>query len=304
MRTEALTGELEAARSESRALQRALEAELTQVKATAEARERELAGALESARAEAQVRVEALMRELQAARSESQALQRALQAELTQVKATAEARERELAGALESAQREAEVKIGALQAHTQSLQNEWDAAKAKIDELNQHAHHWWTMADGLNKELQTIYASRSWRITKPLKVAAHLMRRLRAGIRSIPRSIKKGTKALIRPVLARAIRFALARPALKSPVLAWLSKYLRLKTRLRNFAAARRLITVRETAIEPTTMPASLGIQTGSIQPGTLSTTSHVDLARMTARARRIYMDLNAAIEKHQKEVH
>ena len=58
-----------------------------------------------------------------------------------------------------------------LQAHAQWLQNEWDAAKAKIDELNHSSHHWWTMADAFNKELQAVYAGKSWRITWPLRRA-------------------------------------------------------------------------------------------------------------------------------------
>ena len=56
-----------------------------------------------------------------------------------------------------------------LQAHAQWLQNEWDAAKAKIDELNQSSRHWWSVADGLNRELQRICASYSWRITWPVR---------------------------------------------------------------------------------------------------------------------------------------
>jgi FkbM family methyltransferase len=58
-----------------------------------------------------------------------------------------------------------------LQAHAQWLQNEWDAAKAKIDELNHSSHHWWTIADAYNKELQAVYAGKSWRITWPLRRA-------------------------------------------------------------------------------------------------------------------------------------
>jgi FkbM family methyltransferase len=58
-----------------------------------------------------------------------------------------------------------------LQAHAQWLQNERDAVKRKIDELNHSSHHWWTMADAFNNELQAVYASKSWRITWPLRQA-------------------------------------------------------------------------------------------------------------------------------------
>lgn len=40
---------------------------------------------------------------------------------------------------------------------------------AKIDELNHFAHHWWRVNDGLNQELQSVYASKSWKITRPLR---------------------------------------------------------------------------------------------------------------------------------------
>jgi O-antigen chain-terminating methyltransferase len=55
--------------------------------------------------------------------------------------------------------------------HERSLQliNELNAAKAKIDELN-------TITDGLNRELQAVFASRSWRLTVPLRKASLLMK--------------------------------------------------------------------------------------------------------------------------------
>ena len=56
-----------------------------------------------------------------------------------------------------------------LQAHAEWLQSEWDAAKAKVDELNQSSHHWRTVADQHNQELQWVYGSLSWRLTALLR---------------------------------------------------------------------------------------------------------------------------------------
>jgi SAM-dependent methyltransferase len=56
-----------------------------------------------------------------------------------------------------------------LQAHAQWLQNEWDAASAKVDELNHSAHRWWTEAEQLRQEQQSIYSSKFWRFTWPLR---------------------------------------------------------------------------------------------------------------------------------------
>ena len=52
-----------------------------------------------------------------------------------------------------------------LQAHAQWLQNEWDAASAKVHELSHSSHHWWTVADQLSQEKQSIYSSKFWRIS-------------------------------------------------------------------------------------------------------------------------------------------
>ena len=56
-----------------------------------------------------------------------------------------------------------------LQAHAQWLQNEWDAASAKVHELSHSSHHWWTVADQLSQEKQSIYSSKFWRISWPLR---------------------------------------------------------------------------------------------------------------------------------------
>lgn len=48
---------------------------------------------------------------------------------------------------------------------------------AKIDELNHSAHHWWTVTDGLNQELQSVYASKSWKITRPLRLVLKAVNR-------------------------------------------------------------------------------------------------------------------------------
>ncbi len=56
-----------------------------------------------------------------------------------------------------------------LQEHVEWLQNEWDRAKAKIEEVHQSSREWRRMSDGLNLELQNVYGTKSWRITRPLR---------------------------------------------------------------------------------------------------------------------------------------
>ena len=48
-------------------------------------------------------------------------------------------------------------------------------ARSKIEELNRDVTRWWTMADGLDRHLKAVYATRSWRVTAPLRrIAAAL----------------------------------------------------------------------------------------------------------------------------------
>ncbi len=63
-----------------------------------------------------------------------------------------------------------------LQSRCERLQNEWEAAKARIDALNQSSHHSWTVADQLDRELQSLYSSKSWRITSPFRKTMHAIR--------------------------------------------------------------------------------------------------------------------------------
>ncbi|MBE9527573.1 MAG: hypothetical protein IME94_11445, partial [Proteobacteria bacterium] len=53
--------------------------------------------------------------------------------------------------------------------YSQGLQNELYTANLKIDELNHTKHQWWAAADRLTQELQSVYSSKSWRITWPLR---------------------------------------------------------------------------------------------------------------------------------------
>lgn len=94
-----------------------------------------------------------------------------LETELANQRGQAEQREQELAAAREY--------ISTLETKVQLLQNESGAAKAKIDSLNHSCHHWWTVAEDRSCELKGLHASRSWRITKPLRWCGAQLRRLR-----------------------------------------------------------------------------------------------------------------------------
>ncbi|MBW2647027.1 MAG: hypothetical protein JRE23_12815, partial [Deltaproteobacteria bacterium] len=155
---------------------------------------------------------------------------------------------------------------------SQWLENEWNTAKAKIEELNGNSHHWWTVADSLNRELQAMQASRCWRITRPLRDAFDILRLIWAKFSSIPRAIKRGLRGLLNPIFVRLIRFALAHPKLKTWALAWVRRYPAHEAWLHRLAAAK-------------------GIIAGDMM---VQISLEVSYEGLTPSARRIYADLKA----------
>lgn len=135
---------------------------------------------------------------------------------------------------------ELESKLSELQQeHDQSqwLHNEWDAARAKNEELNHSSHHWWAVADGFNQELQSIYDSRFWRLTWPLRKAMQALKAMfqfLAGFVVLPRKAASW-------ILSKSITYVLRRDRLKHQVRKYIYRYPRLTAHLRAFAHKRHL---------------------------------------------------------------
>jgi FkbM family methyltransferase len=183
------------------------------------------------------------------------------QAELLRVTQTLAAREQELGAQISQAQTE----LASSQARAHWLENEWNAAKVKIDELNQNSHHWWTVADGLNHQIQAIYASRSWRITAPLRL------------------VGKAARWFVRGCIAWLTFAPMSRPhrIAKSLLVA-------LKNSV-SIHPASKLVALRKRA--------DVKSQDGTIIAGRIEGPE-----QLSARARQIYHELKAAIEKNKKE--
>jgi SAM-dependent methyltransferase len=202
------------------------------------------------------------------------------------------------------------------------LNNEWDAAKHKIDELHQSSHHWWSMADqhskeldevrnksdelnhsshhwwleadSLSKELQTLYNSKSWRITWPLrKLMLFLKWMIFLPIRSVL-WLARLPKRLARWLVVKFITFALERPSLRVRMIAWVRNHPRIEAKLRRLAQAHGLVAVQS----------GQSILTHHVQGVAQNdvSTSDADLSSLTPSARRIYGELNAALEQLQQE--
>lgn len=177
-------------------------------------------------------------------------------------------RTRSLEGELDS-ERQRTVQLGAelqaarehesrLQAHAEWLQNEWDAAKIKIDEINHSSHHWWTVADQFNRELQGVYASKSWRITAPLRKTMLTAKRALALPTRTVRWALRLPKRMAKPLVVWVMRQTLANSGLKARALSVLTKRPQLKQHLRQFAMRSGLM-AGDRMTSPTNHPSETG---------------------------------------------
>jgi len=140
--------------------------------------------------------------------------------------------------ALEAIQAE----VAQLQAHSQWLQNEWDAAKAKNEELNHSSHHWWTVADGLNRELQSIYHSKFWSITWPLRKSMQWLKRIHLFLASLLTGLLRLPRKSLRWILTKTIRFTFRSKGFEYRARKWLMRHPKIKAHIRAFAHQRGLI--------------------------------------------------------------
>ena len=112
----------------------------------------------------------------------------------------------------------------------------------QLQESLGNAHHWYLRATeaeqhhaAAQQRINDLLHSTSWKITAPLRG----LRRLIAWLLALP---FRAIKALLRPVLSRAIRFALNRPTLRQSWGNRLRKYPKVFAHLRQFAINRGLV--------------------------------------------------------------
>ena len=213
---------------------------------------RERLAALGHALAEARGHLNSRSEELAAARQHAarvdgeltQACERlqGLEHQLIEARAHSDARSEELAASRERAQR---------------LENEWNAAKAKIDELNRDVHNWWAMADGLSHALQALHASRSWRLTAPLRKVDFFVnefaRMAEPGISTLTSLPRRAARRMLLLVLTHLQ----SRPERKAKIARLLAGFPRLDARLRDLVRAPARSDVATSAAMPTIVAAS-----------------------------------------------
>jgi glycosyltransferase involved in cell wall biosynthesis/SAM-dependent methyltransferase len=135
--------------------------------------------------------------------------------ETVQLLAGQEELKRELNAQLESGRQETQRLKEVLSEREQEI----NSARIKIDEIKGHAHHWQTVADNLNKELQAVYASRSWRTTAPLRFTIRSARWFVNGAWAWL-TLKPGSRPrrIAKIIIRRGIAAIEARPGLKQRI--------------------------------------------------------------------------------------
>ena len=239
---------------------------------------------------------------------------RALQAGLIAQQAEVVARSAEIrsqqaeatARTAESRSQQAEATARAAESHSQQ-------AAATAQSVEQRVHQ-------IAAELQRVYASRSWRITGPLRwlnLQAKLLRQ--HGLRA---RTTASLKRLSRLFLAHAVLYINNRPRLRSycikiaqktglyPILRSLYHELSLRWAVRQIALHLKLYVSRRPRLKSVALFALkpfptltahlklLGSHSTPLAPGVTST----ELEQLSPRARQIYHDLRDAIERRRKE--
>lgn len=93
---------------------------------------------------------------------------------------------------------------------------------------------------------QALQASRSWRITKPLRTLAGHLRRLRRGTGAAVRIVRKQLTPLVLSILSGPYRFMQNNYAIRRRTIAWLRRFPRLEAYVRRAAASLRQAELRD----------------------------------------------------------
>ncbi|OZB74078.1 MAG: hypothetical protein B7X37_06805 [Halothiobacillus sp. 14-55-98] len=153
-------------------------------------------------------------------------------------------------------------------------------AEAQAAQANERANHAEAHASVINQQYLAVVHSRSWKLTKPLRLAGKFARWfVRGSIAWLAFKPGSRPRRVIRSALIKAMAVVQARPRLKRFVLKVLNRFPRLKQRLWNMRIQ------HDPVSQPTTAPMT-----------------HTLEAELSPRAQKIYHDLKAAIEKHNKE--
>ncbi|WP_114416410.1 FkbM family methyltransferase [Marinospirillum perlucidum] len=120
---------------------------------------------------------------------------------------------------------EAEAKAEQAEAKAEQAEAKAEQAEAKAEQAEAKAEQAEAKAEQAEQQLVNMLDSRSWKLTKPLRLIGSLARRIKAAMRSV-------AKQILKPPLIKAQHFINAHPLLKSTLLVVLNRFPTFKARL------------------------------------------------------------------------
>ena len=183
---------------------------------------------------------------------------------------------------------QAEAKAEQAEAKAEQAEAKAEQAEAEAEQAEAEAEQAETRAHQYHAELQSVYASRSWRLTKPL-------RELKRYLKLFSHWLKESTtwcidlpKHATRRCIVKLLAYSLKHPELRARARIWLHSYPKIEAKLRRLAATGKHphanVTNTKAQGSPTSMPAA-----------------PPKLAGLTPDARRIYGELNTAIAQQEQ---
>lgn len=149
-----------------------------------------------------------------------------------------------------------------------NLENEISAARSRVDELHREMTHWSNVANDIHGHLQAVYATRSWRVTAPLR---WIKRGLRLSRLVSLTGLIRGAQNSATRLVAFTAHYLRARPALKRILIRMLARFPRHYQKIRSIAFSH--------AVKHPIPPAKLesdSVQEGS-NPGDAHDSSNLD---------------------------
>jgi len=181
------------------------------------------------------------------------------------------------------------------------LDNEWEATKHTIQELKQSNHKWFLQSERLEKQLNDVFNSYSWRITLPLRKLLQLFLWLISITARFMAWLTCPLKTLTHWLLNKANSFVLKRPKLQVRAQVWLDQHPKIAARLRNLRQADGSLDQPQNstagAPQPKPIPQPKSIGTDNDNSILIS-----ESLSLSPSARRIYHALKASINERLED--
>lgn len=140
------------------------------------------------------------------------------------------------------------------------LEKELSAGQVKIDDLSRNSHHLWNVANELNRELQAVYASRSWRLSEPFRKTSLLLKQAKNVVTAAAIMVLNEPNHFARAVLRNTVSFSYRHPKIKAIAVKHLAHFPVMKARIRAFVQNNSIIS-SPNFIDKSLADSALGIQ-------------------------------------------